>query len=104
MFLYLEFYALHCAPLDFVLQSPSPHCSIWIEMEGGIDKCGVELVFFYIALAHAQDEEFTEMVAVLKWSCAAINRFWRVIYGNGIWLHQGLAWQTVRDGWAFLET
>lgn len=48
--------------------------------------------------------EFKDMVAVLKWSCAAINRYWRTVYGSGIWLHRAVASQVVRDGWAWLDT
>ncbi|CAK9031900.1 unnamed protein product [Durusdinium trenchii] len=47
--------------------------------------------------------EFRDMIAVLKWSCAAINRFWRAIYGNGIWLHRTVAAQIVQDGWAWID-
>ena len=48
--------------------------------------------------------EFRDMLAVLKWSCTAINRFWRTIYGSWIWLPQDVATQVVSDGWAFLES
>ena len=49
----------------------------------------------------SEDEEFREMLEVVRWSCSAINRYWRVIYGNGIWLTRAQAEGLVRDGWAF---
>lgn len=48
--------------------------------------------------------DFRDMVAVLKWSSAAINRFWRIVYGSGIWLHQTVARQLVDDGWGFIDS
>ena len=48
--------------------------------------------------------EFRDMLAVLKWSCTAVNRFWRTIYGSWIWLPRDVATQVVSDGWAFVES
>ena len=39
---------------------------------------------------------------VLHWSCFASNRFWRTVYGRGIWLTREEAKAVVRDGWAFV--
>ena len=44
------------------------------------------------------------MLAVLKWSCAAVNRFWRTIYGSWMWFPRDVATQVLSDGWAFLES
>lgn len=44
---------------------------------------------------------FQEMLDVLRWSMLATNRFWRCIYGSGIWLSRDQATQLVKDGWAF---
>ncbi|CAK9105174.1 Uncharacterized protein SCF082_LOCUS49027 [Durusdinium trenchii] len=41
-----------------------------------------------------------DILEVLQWSCAAINRFWRCIYSNGIWLSREQA--KGLDGYATL--
>ena len=41
------------------------------------------------------------MLEVLIWSCKSINRFWRCVYGHGLWLTRLQAESLVRDGWAF---
>lgn len=38
---------------------------------------------------------------MLIWSCKSINRFWRCVYGNGLWLNRLQAESLVKDGWAF---
>lgn len=51
---------------------------------------------------HAEEDQYKDPIEVLKWSCAAINRFWRCVYGCGLWLSRGDAQRIVSDGWAFV--
>lgn len=45
--------------------------------------------------------EYREILEVLKWTSHACDRYWRTIYGNGIWLTRETARRIIRDGWAF---
>lgn len=42
------------------------------------------------------------MLEVLSWSCAAINRFWRLVYSHSNWIPRVDAQRLVEDGWAFI--
>ena len=55
------------------------------------------------SVSKIEADEYRDLLAVLTWSCKAINRYWRLIYSNGIWLTRSQAWQLVQDGWAFSE-
>ncbi|CAK8988705.1 Uncharacterized protein SCF082_LOCUS1499 [Durusdinium trenchii] len=50
-----------------------------------------------------QEDQYKDQVEVLQWSCAAVNRFWRCAYGNGLWLSRRDAENIVLDGWAFTD-
>lgn len=54
---------------------------------------GVPLVF--------EAPRFKEVMEVLVWATHACSRYWRTIYGAGIWLDRSQARQIVSDGWAF---
>lgn len=63
---------------------------------------GVLLVPTTKELNHLEEGGVQEVVEVLRWSCHAIDRFWRSLYGNGVWLDREQAQTLVRDGWAFI--
>ena len=51
-----------------------------------------------------EDDNFKVLLDVMVWSSAAINRFWRLVYGSSTWLSRPQAVELVRDGFAFSES
>ncbi|CAK9017796.1 unnamed protein product [Durusdinium trenchii] len=47
--------------------------------------------------------EFRDIMEVLVWGCSSINRFWRCMYANGVWLNRLQVENMVQDGWAFVD-
>ncbi|CAK9100772.1 Uncharacterized protein SCF082_LOCUS47141 [Durusdinium trenchii] len=45
-----------------------------------------------------REDGYKDIMEVLHWSCFASNRFWRTVYGRGIWLTREEAKAVVRDG------
>ncbi|CAL1151298.1 unnamed protein product [Cladocopium goreaui] len=49
----------------------------------------------------AAEGRFKDILAVIKTSICANDRFWRAIYAHGIWIPRLVAEQIVKDGWVF---
>ncbi|CAK9042534.1 unnamed protein product [Durusdinium trenchii] len=49
------------------------------------------------------EHEWRDTLEVLRWACAGINRFWRSVYGHGLWLGRDEASALIEDGWTFVE-
>lgn len=47
--------------------------------------------------------DFRDIMEVLVWGCSSINRFWRCMYANGVWLNRLQVENMVQDGWAFVD-
>ena len=39
------------------------------------------------------------MFRVVKWTCVAVGKFFRIVYANGLWLPRHLAAEAVHHGW-----
>lgn len=51
----------------------------------------------------AQASRDAEMVEVMKWAFVVTNRFFRLLYGQGIWIPLELAKTAVRDGFWMVD-
>jgi len=51
-----------------------------------------------------QEGRFKDILAVIKTSICANDRFWRAIYAHGIWIPRLVAEQIVKDGWQLTVT
>ena len=56
-------------------------------------------VVFEIETLGIQEGRFKEILAVIKTSTSANDRFWRAIYEHGICVPRLVAEQIVKDGW-----
>ena len=45
--------------------------------------------------------QFDEHLEVLRWSCDATNKFWRILYASDLWITRRVTEQLVKLGWAF---
>lgn len=41
---------------------------------------------------------------MITYTCISVDRFWRTIYQQGLWIPRNIALQLVSDGWTFTVT
>lgn len=77
----------------------------WVGLPLG--KLSITYIYWFswgsYLLPTCEEDKFTEIFEVLKWSCVANDRFWRAIYSHGIFIPRAAAVQIVDDGFALTE-
>ena len=51
-----------------------------------------------------QDDNFKEILSVIRYTASASDRFWRTLYSCGVWIPRKLGTELVNDGWQMTDT
>lgn len=51
-----------------------------------------------------QDNQFKDILAVIKISVSAADRFWHELYQHGIWIPRHVAEDVVKNGWKMTDS
>ena len=54
-------------------------------------------------MALTKDHDSLHEFDTIRWTIKCCNRFWRIVYGYGLWIPKSAAREAVQRGWSWLE-